>query len=77
MASLVVVFPALPVTPTTVPPHFARAHAASSCKASSVSLTINSLGAPVLRSTTTPAAPLAAAEPTKSWPSWLGPRRAK
>ena len=77
MASLVVVFPALPVTPTTVPPHFARAHAASSCKATSVSFTTSSFGAPVVRSTTTPAAPRAVADATKLWPSWLGPRRAK
>ena len=44
MASFVVVFPALPVTPITSPPQCNRAHAPKSASAFNVSLTNNSFG---------------------------------
>src|ERR1017187_10182167 len=91
MASLVVVLPALPVTPTTTPPHFLRAHEARSWRARTVSETMNckvgqalspanpsearSLMPPA--STTTAAAPFSMAAVRKPCPSWFGPRSAK
>src|ERR1035441_4113230 len=88
MAALVVVLPALPVTPTMRPPHFWRAHEARFWRACSVSGTRNSkvvvrasLGCTrrslMPLSTTTAAAPFSIAAGRKSCPSWLGPRSAK
>jgi hypothetical protein len=69
MASFVVVLPALPVTPTTVPPQWRRAQAPRPCNARRVSATSSwrpwaSGGISRPASTTTPAAPFAMAAAT-------------
>ena len=61
IASFVVVLPALPVTPTTSPPHRCRAHVPSASSARCVSPTNNSRSPPDGRSTTTAAAPFSSA----------------
>ena len=69
MASFVVVFPALPVTPTTVPPQRRRAQEPSVCNARRVSATSSSRprasgGISRPDSTTTPAAAFSMAAAT-------------